>query len=506
MKRSVSFIIMVPAICWSQWSQLGVSINGTDPNDNLGATHAIAIDASGMSIAVGSAKNSDVFTYSGYAKVFDWNGASWMQRGSDFLGTDSTYEGTGSAVDLSANGLTLAVSSPWGYNSLGYKCGVVRVFDWAGGTWVQRGENIEGEGNPNPLFSGDVFGTALELSSDGNFIVVGARANTQEIGVNQFSGHVRVYNWNGSNWVQVGQDIDGPLSFGASEFGYAVSINDAGNRVAIGARSYTGAVSADQEKGMVVALEFNGSDWLQMGDTLFGSSPGDKLGTAVQLSNDGTVMAVGAPKVNLSNGATKVFDWNGVNWVQRGGDLGGTNGSQSGSDLDLSADGSIIALGEPWTNSALGATRIFQWNGTSWAQVGNTITLSGSNIEAFGSAVRLNASGSRVIIGAPFNDDAGNNTGKVQVYEKASSASITNHADFENLIAYPNPTENYFHIISERDILSYELISMDGKTIQSNRFGLGKELIIDMSDIPTGIYHLKLEAKDKMSFIKVIKN
>lgn len=506
MKRLLTLIMLVPFMGLAQWTQLGNSINGTADNDKFGSTHAIAIDSLGTTIAVGSPFNSSVFTYSGYAKVLDWNGSSWVQRGSDFLGTDSTYEGTGAAVDLSADGMTVAVSSPWGYNSLGYKCGNVRVFDWLSNAWVQRGSNIEGEGNVLPVFAGDVFGTALQLSADGNYIVVGGRSNTPEVGVNQLSGHVRVFEWNGSDWIQIGQDIDGPLSLGTSEFGYAVSINDAGNRIVIGARAYTGAVSSNQERGMAIALEYTGANWIQMGDTLFGAQAGDNTGAAVQMSSDGNTIAVSAPKANGSLGKTNILDWNGSAWIQRGGDLLGINSGQSGTSIGLSDNGNIIALGEPWTNSALGATRIFKWNGTTWQQLGANLTLSGSNIEAFGSAVRLNSSGSKVIVGIPRNDDAGNDFGQVRVYDNPSILGIADATAIEQIKVYPNPTANEAQVKSELDILSYKLISLEGKTIQSDNSGLGKEFIVDVSDLTTGVYLLQLQTTQKTSSLRIIKN
>ena len=45
-------------------------------------------------------------------------------------------------------------------------------------------------------------------------------------GIGSSTGHVRVYNWNGTNWAQKGLDIDGESS--SEEFGYSVSISSDG--------------------------------------------------------------------------------------------------------------------------------------------------------------------------------------------------------------------------------------------------------------------------------------
>ncbi|MDC0226212.1 Ig-like domain-containing protein, partial [Gammaproteobacteria bacterium] len=65
--------------------------------------------------------------------------------------------------------------------------------------WVQRGADIDGEaqGDGNRVVS---------ISSDGNTVAIGAYGND---GNGTDSGHVRVFDWNGSAWAQRGEDIDG---------------------------------------------------------------------------------------------------------------------------------------------------------------------------------------------------------------------------------------------------------------------------------------------------------
>jgi hypothetical protein len=74
------------------------------------------------------------------------------------------------------------------------------------------------------------------MSSDGSRIAIGAIKNN---GVDENgnslnnSGHVKVYDWNGTSWTQVGQDIDGE---GANDYsGHSVAMSSDGSRIAIGA-------------------------------------------------------------------------------------------------------------------------------------------------------------------------------------------------------------------------------------------------------------------------------
>jgi hypothetical protein len=81
--------------------------------------------------------------------------------------------------------------------------GRVHVYALGASGWVQRGADIDGEA------AGDWAGrasSAVSLSADGLTMAVGAHGNG---GAGFRAGHVRIYNWDGSSWVQRGPDIDG---------------------------------------------------------------------------------------------------------------------------------------------------------------------------------------------------------------------------------------------------------------------------------------------------------
>ena len=81
----------------------------------------------------------------------------------------------------------------------GIDAGHVKVYEWDGSAWVQKGSDIDGEA------AGDNSGYSVSLSSDGAIIAIGAPKNAGGLG----GGHVRVYEWNGTIWSQVGSDLDG---------------------------------------------------------------------------------------------------------------------------------------------------------------------------------------------------------------------------------------------------------------------------------------------------------
>ena len=78
--------------------------------------------------------------------------------------------------------------------------------------------DIDGEVSHN------ASGFSVSLSSDGNTVAIGAPNND---GVNgTYSGHVRFFDWNGSSWLQRGQDIDGEAAYDYS--GHSVSLSNDG--------------------------------------------------------------------------------------------------------------------------------------------------------------------------------------------------------------------------------------------------------------------------------------
>ena len=76
------------------------------------------------------------------------------------------------------------------------------------------------------------------MSSDGSVIAIGATNNN---GSGTKSGHVRIYENNNGTWTQIGSDIDGEANEDYS--GWSVSLSDDGSVVAIGAIRNDGTVS-----------------------------------------------------------------------------------------------------------------------------------------------------------------------------------------------------------------------------------------------------------------------
>ncbi|MDA8032540.1 MAG: Ig-like domain-containing protein, partial [Alphaproteobacteria bacterium] len=135
---------------------------------------------------------------------------------------EAAADESGSAVSLSEDGLTVAVGS-FANDGAGTSAGHVRIFDYNGLQWVQRGTDIDGQS------AGDYFSWSISLSNDGNTLVVGGRYSDN--GGNK-SGHAQVYDWDGTEW-QLALNIDGDAA--EDNLGRAATISGDGLTIAIGA-------------------------------------------------------------------------------------------------------------------------------------------------------------------------------------------------------------------------------------------------------------------------------
>jgi hypothetical protein len=111
---------------------------------------------------------------------------------------------------------------------------------------------------------------------------------------------------------------------------------------------------------------------------------GDRFGTAVSLSANGNTVAVGSPYYDLSGiinrGQVRVFDWSGIAWTVRGTNilLGEGSNDYSGMSVSLSEDGKVVAIGAPLNDGSgnltdSGHARVYAWDGSAWAQRGADI-------------------------------------------------------------------------------------------------------------------------------------
>lgn len=348
-----------------------------------------------------------------------------IQLGSDLDG-EAQGDYFGSALSLSSDGQFLAVGADQNDGG-GMDAGHVRVFQKSGSTWVQRGGDID---SPS---GGDYFGTSVAISDDGNRVVIGSKYSNVNGGA---SGHASVFSYNGSSWSQLGTDIDGEAAFDYA--GYAVDMSDDGNTIAIGATHNDG--SGNQDCGHARVYSYSGGNWVQKGGDIDGEASLDNSGWSVSLSSDGSRIAIGAYK-NQANGMdaghVRVYTFTSGNWAQVGADIDGGVDDRFGWDVALSDDGYTVVVGATHNTNAVGyqagVTRVYKLVGGSWTQLGQDL-VGESLVDWFGYSVAISGDGTVIASGAIRNDGTGPDGGTVKVFQLVGTSwsQIGTDIDSEN--------------------------------------------------------------------------
>jgi hypothetical protein len=308
----------------------------------------------------------------GAARVYAWNGTSWIQRGSDITSSNSvciSIDSSGSIISLTGN--------------------TTSVYAWNGTSWIQRGTDIA------------VNGLVSALSSNGNFIIIGDQFSSANKGL------ARVYAWNGTSWVQRGQTFTSTLD-AATLLGASVAINSNGDVIAIG-EPFFGFYS-----GVVYVYTWNGTSWIEIlqrtgiarNEASSPPFPGEQLGARgwISLDSSGTIISIGSPNWSLETGETYVgrvynLKWNGSSWADFGqinnpfvSDQTKASNSYYGDIVSLNFNGDILAI-KSSIPSGYKVDIFRKLLSTNWAKIGY-ITLP-DNIRS----LSINSSGNVLAVG-----------------------------------------------------------------------------------------------------------
>jgi hypothetical protein len=350
---------------------------------------------------------------------------------------EGTVDKAGWAVAINATGDIIAIGCP--FNVGGTRGGLVRVYRYTSPTWVQIGLDIDGEAN------GDRAGWSLSLNGDGTIVAIGAPYNYYG------TGQVRIYRWDNTAWIQRGIDLDGTGSpayfFGGSGLNYntqttaspgtAVSLSSDGNIVAIGASSSWPGGESPGGPGLIRVYKWDNVSWTKIGGDISGTDP-QGFGHSVSLNSDGTVVGFGSASYDAA-GIVQVYKWNNVNWVKRGLNINPeATDDLAGASVSINAIGDIIAVGARLNNGAgsdAGHVRVYKWtNDISWIQQGLDIDGDSPN-EQFGTSVSLNAAGNILAVGSPLYDGFLSKSGAIKVYKWNNVAWVKQFKTIEGLTA-----------------------------------------------------------------------
>ena len=272
--------------------------------------------------------------------------------------------GYGAAVAVAAD--KLAVGAPLN------ETGTVFSYVQNGRIWEQLAQNA----GPN---AGSQFGFSLDMNTKNSLIIGAPEANVQGRELAVGSVYYFTFQPNTESWELQGDRIQGGR--------FAENVNEKfGEAVALSSSTVRAAVGAPQHKsgaGRVYMFELTGGAWAPMDDQELVGADGAMLGSAVDMSEDGTVVAAGSPGTS----SFQIYEWIQGQWVQTLDEKGNANTGLGTSIAVLS--NKYVAVGSPGVGGTRGMIRLFEKKDGSWR---NAADLQGSAGQKLGSKGLLTGS------------------------------------------------------------------------------------------------------------------
>jgi len=294
----------------SRWSlQTTLKVIPSDVDRRFGAS--LALDGDGNTLVVGAPAEQSMTTANetellgaGAVYLYSRNGEGWRLHSRLEPDSPAAGAGFGRAVAIDRAGTLVAIGADgWGTSAQQEGAGAVFLFsfDTTSSGWSQR-VLVQ----PSTLSPGSRFGASVILDGDGTTLAVGAprESGGKEI---PHAGGVYLFQGKGNEWQQRHR-IQAHNRGAHDEFGTALAFNQDASLLAVGApfedSSTTGVNEIQRDEtgsnsGAIYLYSLTAEKWRQLAyikptAKVTERSYGE-FGTSICLSNDSTLLAVGAP-------------------------------------------------------------------------------------------------------------------------------------------------------------------------------------------------------------------
>jgi hypothetical protein len=383
------------------------------PSDYFGCAAAL----SGDTIVIGAYFGDGAVSNTGAAYVFMLN-----EGGADNWGQTAKLTVTGGIADdrfgysVAVDGPIIVVGAPR-QDDNGADAGSAYIFARnAGGAdnWGQVAQLAASDGS-----DGDWFGESVAISGDA--ILIGAPYD-DDTGSASGSAYAFSRNAGGAdNWGQTAK-LNAADGTEDDNFGYAVALDRRTLLIGAYGDSDSGAASGSAyiftRKGVTFKEESR--------PTSPDVAAGDYFGYDVAVDRDIAVVGVPYDDGNGANaGVVYVFARNtgGINrWGQIAKIMASDGAAQDTFGRAVAIDGNTIVVGangEPSLSSTPGAAYVFQRNAggaDNWGQTAKLTITGGADDDGFGHGVAV--AGNIIVVGAPYKDDHGLNSGSAYVFSR----------------------------------------------------------------------------------------
>ncbi|MFB6189860.1 MAG: FG-GAP repeat protein [Halapricum sp.] len=268
---------------WSQQAKL--IANDGDGGDLFG--NSVGLSSDGTTAVIGASHDEDPNgEKTGSAYVFEPSGRSWNQQTKLTADDGDSGDRFGISVAVSGDGTTALVGAGLDDSPTKDDVGSAYVFKATGGSWTKRAKLIAPSGE-----NGDIFGSSVALSNDGNTVLVGASGDDNPNG--DVAGSAHIFEAKDGSWAR-GQHSKLVADDGGSRdnFARAVALSGDGTTALIGAESKLEMDSGS--RGAAYAFEASSGSWSQKAK-FTGDGETVRFGRSVAASNGGTTALIGDP-------------------------------------------------------------------------------------------------------------------------------------------------------------------------------------------------------------------
>lgn len=233
--------------------------------------------------------------------------------------------------------------------------------------------------------------------------------------------------------------------------------------------------------------KWNGTDWEALGAGINGTVFSMTVYNNALIVGGSFTTAGGVPTNNVAK-------WNGASWSALSSGLTG-----SGAEIDaLEVYGTKLYAGGIFTTSGSSTMiNLAAWDGTVWDNVGAGVNNRVRLLKAFNN--RLYISGDFNFANAVYHNH-------LVIYNDGSQTSITEEkTEKPDLNFYPNPANNIVTISSEKLISEIQVTDLSGKTLITVNNIVSKNCSLNIDNLATGVYILKIKTGDGWIIKKFVK-
>jgi len=348
----------------------------------------------------------------------------------------------------------------------------------------------------NPNNDGLLGVNPTSIAVDDNLIVAGAP------GVDSWKGSVYIFEKTGNNWEET-QKIDAPEGTEFGNFGIGVSIS--GNYLVIGASG------ENSNAGKIYIYKKNDSGQWLLNQSIVSSenSPSFYFGNSVSI--DGNELVVGAyaesDSGNISSAYIYRLNDNG-NWeeTQKIPSYESSEHPYFAWMCELKNDKLLISSPHLYGQEP-GRALLYKKNSqNNWEFDQELKPVNDIAQDFYGWSIAMN--GTEIIVGSARDnwdnneENELNDAGSAYIFTSSNLANNESNSSENDVKIYPNPAKHFVNIASNKVIISIDIFDLSGKIILRS-----KESKINVSELPKGVYVVKINLSDSTSKLqKLIKH